>query len=92
MKKIEQYVIEYSESIAKRIKSIMIMSDLDIAGFAEFFEKSTSHIYGILNKTRPLSESFSTEIGQKFDFGGTKVPQDIPRSKVNYRGFLGSSN
>ncbi|WP_196939932.1 hypothetical protein [Sphingobacterium pedocola] len=51
----------------------MNITDLDIAGFAEFFKKSTSHIYGILNHTRPLSEVFATEIGEKLNFDGTKI-------------------
>ena len=65
--------IAYSKDIAQRILTIMEIIDLDIAGFAEFFNKSTSHIYGILNGTRPLSETFAVEIGKKLNFEGNKI-------------------
>lgn len=82
--------IEYSKSIADRILLIMKIADLDVAGFAEFFKKSTSHIYGILNTTRPLSDSFAKEIGDKLGFEGTKIfnlniklPQTIKSSQLS---------
>lgn len=65
--------IEYSKAIAERVLTIMKMTDLDVAGFAEMFKKSTSHIYGILNSTRPLSDSFAKEIGDKLGFEGAKI-------------------
>jgi plasmid maintenance system antidote protein VapI len=64
---------DYSEAIADRIKEIMRIIDLDVAGVAELFGKSTSHIYGIINGTRPLSESFAREIGEKLGFDGSKI-------------------
>lgn len=64
---------EYSQAIAQRILTIMKIIDLDFAGFAEFFGRSTSHVYGILNGTRPLSEVFAREIGEKLEFDGAKI-------------------
>lgn len=86
---------EYSIAIANRIITIMNITDLDIAGFAEFFSKSTSHIYGILNGTRPLSEAFASEIGKKLGFDGTKIfnlnsriPNSISKSEslIKFKG------
>lgn len=64
---------EYSKAIANRVQTIMKITGLDVAGFAEFFKKSTSHIYGILNNTRVLSEVFAREIGDKLEFDGVKI-------------------
>lgn len=64
---------EYSIAIANRIITIMNITDLDIAGFAEFFDMSTSHIYGILNGSRVLSEAFAAKIGKKLGFDGSKI-------------------
>lgn len=95
MRSIQQ---DYSKAIAERIKDIMIIIDLDVAGIAELFGKSTSHIYGIINGTRPLSESFAKEIGEKLGFDGSKIfnlksriPTSISKSeslmifKANYK-------
>lgn len=69
MRNLEQ---DYSKAIAERVKAIMVICNLDIAGFAEFYGKSTSHIYGIINGTRSLSESFALDIGKKLGFDGSK--------------------
>lgn len=63
----------YLKAIADRVQKIMDLIDLDVAGFAELFKKSTSHIYGILNLTRKLSEEFAKEIGEKLEFDGAKI-------------------
>lgn len=80
---------EYLIAIANRIKTIMDITDLDVAGFAEFLNKSTSHIYGILNQNRTVSESFATEIGNKLDFDGarifnlnSRIPSSISKSDL----------
>jgi len=64
---------EYSKAIADRLQLIMEITDLDVPGFAEFFERSTPHIYGILNRNRSLSEVFAKDIGEKLDFDGAKI-------------------
>lgn len=51
----------------------MEITDLDLQGFAEFLNKSSAHLYGILNGTRPLSESLAKEIGDKLGFEGTRI-------------------
>lgn len=63
----------YSTQISKKLLLIMTITDLDIAGFAEFLNRSASHIYGILNQTRPLSDNLASELGKKLNFDGSKI-------------------
>ncbi|MEA5405578.1 hypothetical protein VB776_21740 [Arcicella sp. DC2W] len=65
--------IEYSEKIANKLRRLMEIIDLEVPGFAEFLDKSPSHLYGILNGSRFLSESFAREIGDKLGFDGMKI-------------------
>ncbi|UTA67275.1 hypothetical protein [Emticicia sp. 21SJ11W-3] len=65
--------IAYAEKIAYRLRRIMEIIDLDVPGFADFLDKSTPHLYGILNGSRPLSESLAREIGDKLGFDGIKI-------------------
>ena|SRR5690606_1610864 len=83
---------EYSQAVAKRVQMIMEIIDLDVAGFAEFLNRHTSHIYGILNLTRKLSEVLAKEIGEKLEFDGskifnlnTKIPITISRAELLIR-------
>ncbi|MCA5004054.1 hypothetical protein [Sphingobacterium bovistauri] len=73
----------YSTQISKRLQLIMSIIDLNIVGLAEFLNHSTSHIYGILNQTRPLSDILASELGKKLNFDGSKIfnlNSRIPRS------------
>ncbi len=77
---------KYRLLIAERVRRIMEIIDLDVPGFAEFLDKSSPHIYGISNGSRPLSEALAKEIGEFLEFDGMKIfnlnspiPKDIRR-------------
>ncbi|OJZ05787.1 hypothetical protein [Sphingobacterium sp. 40-24] len=73
----------YSEALADRLRDIMKILGMTVSGFAEFIGRDSSHIYGILNLTRPFSDSFAVHIGIKLGINGAKVLNlniDIPQT------------
>jgi len=79
----------YSEALAERLRDIMNILGMTVSGFAEFIGRDSSHIYGILNLTRPFSDSFAVHIGNKLGINGAKVlnlniaiPQSVSRTET----------
>lgn len=75
--------LDYSKSVAERLKEILALIGLEIAGFAQLINRSPAHIYGILNSQRDLSKSLGREIGDKVGFDGNiifKLNTPIPKS------------
>jgi plasmid maintenance system antidote protein VapI len=70
---------EYAKAISERIKKIMVLSGLEIAGFAEFTSVSESHIYAIVNGTRDLTGDVADKIGIGFNLKGWQI------LKLNYQ-------
>ena len=58
---------DYSKAISLRIKTILALSGLEIAGFAEFTNISESHLYAIINGTRNLTRYSANKIAQRFN-------------------------
>lgn len=63
----------YNERLANRLREIMNILGMTVSGFAEFIGRDSSHIYGILNLTRPFSDSLAVHIGNKLGINGAKV-------------------
>lgn len=63
----------YNERLANRLREIMDILGMTVSGFAEFIGRDSSHIYGILNLTRPFSDSFAVHIGNKLGINGAKI-------------------
>ncbi len=59
--------------MAKRLREIMNILGMTVAGFAEFIGRDSSHIYGILNLTRPFSHALAADIGKKLNVNGSKI-------------------
>ncbi|MCX2477171.1 hypothetical protein OQZ33_22750 [Pedobacter sp. MC2016-05] len=47
---------------------ILKLCDLEVSGFSQLVGKSESHIYGVVNGSRPLSNSFANQIGAILNF------------------------
>ncbi|WP_312363135.1 hypothetical protein [Sphingobacterium sp.] len=78
----------YNERLANRLREIMNILGMTVSGFAEFIGRDSSHIYGILNLTRPFSDSFAVHIGNKLSINGAKVlnlniaiPQSVSKTE-----------
>jgi len=78
----------YNKLIADKLRRIMAITDLNIIGFAEFLDKQSSHLYGILNGSRILSIALAKHIGECLGFDGIKIlnpnysiPMKIARSE-----------
>ena len=63
----------YNERLANRLREIMNILGMTVAGFAEFIGRDSSHIYGILNLTRPFSHALAEDIGKKLNVNGSKI-------------------
>lgn len=79
----------YNEALADRLRNIMNILGMTVSGFAEFIDRDSSHIYGILNLTRPFSDSFAVHIGNKLGINGAKVlnlniaiPQNVSKAET----------
>jgi len=72
---------DYNSFIASRLKRVLEICDLEVSGFAQLTGKSESHIYGILNGSRQLGDSFSKKIGNILNFDAGKIfnlNKDLP--------------
>lgn len=79
----------YNKEVIKRVLLIMEIVDLTVDGFAAFVEREPSHIYGVLNGSRSLSESLALKIGKRLGFNGAKIfklssemPSNISKSDI----------
>lgn len=63
----------YKERLANRLGEIMNILGMTVSGFAEFIGRDSSHIYGILNLTRPFSHALAEDIGKKINASGSKI-------------------
>lgn len=63
----------YNERLANRLREIMNILGMTVAGFAEFIGRDSSHIYGILNLTRSFSHALAEDIGKKLNVNGSKI-------------------
>lgn len=63
----------YNEHLAGRLQEIMNILGMTVSGFAEFIGRDSSHIYGILNITRPFSHALAENIGKKLNINGSKI-------------------
>ncbi|RKE55903.1 hypothetical protein [Sphingobacterium detergens] len=63
----------YNERLANRLREIMNILGMTVSGFAEFIGRDSSHIYGILNLTRPFSHALAEDIGKKLNVNGSKI-------------------
>lgn len=53
--------------LGNRIDKLMTISGLEISGFADFTDVSESHLYAIINGTKPLTENTAQKIAQLFN-------------------------
>lgn len=63
----------YNERLASRLRELMNILGMTVSGFAEFIGRDSSHIYGILNLTRPFSHALAEDIGKKLNINGSKI-------------------
>ena len=63
----------YSIVIRNRIKLIMEIAGLEVAGFAEFTKVSVSHIYAILNGRKSLTSQTANKIAIGFKLNGWNI-------------------
>lgn len=78
-----------NERLANRLRELLNILGMTVSGFAEFIGRDSSHIYGILNLTRPFSDSFAVQIGNKLGINGAKVlnlniaiPQSVSKAET----------
>ncbi len=65
----------YKDELGLRIRLIMELAGLELAGLAEFTGVSESHLYAILNGGRKLTGPLADKIGEKFGLKGWKILQ-----------------
>uniref|UniRef100_F4C8V8 Uncharacterized protein n=1 Tax=Sphingobacterium sp. (strain 21) TaxID=743722 RepID=F4C8V8_SPHS2 len=65
--------LEYNRQIIERFKRIIVLTELEVDGFAEFVNVTYSHIQGIINGSRSLSQVLARKIGKKLEFDGSKI-------------------
>jgi hypothetical protein len=63
----------YNKKLAERLYQIMNILDMTYIGFAEFTGRDVSHIYGIINQSRPFNDTFAEHIGNKLGIKGAKI-------------------
>ena len=63
----------YSIVIRERLKLIMEISGLEVAGFSEFTKVSVSHIYAILNGRKSLTAQTANKIAIGFKLNGWNI-------------------
>ena len=69
----------YKEFISTRIANLLQMSGLEMEGFAEYLNISTSHMYAIQNGTRDLTADIANRMGNAFNISGGNI------LRANYR-------
>lgn len=57
---------DYSKALRERIKKLMMLSGLEIPGFADFIGLSESHVYAIVNGTREVTGEVCSKITKSF--------------------------
>lgn len=84
---------EYKTIVAKRVKAIQLLSDLEIEGFAQITGLSKDIFYSIYSGRRRLTPETAKIIGQSLDFDGsiifdlnTPIPVSIKNS-INLKRF-----
>ena len=63
----------YSIVIRERLKLIMEIAGLEVAGFSEFTKVSVSHIYAILNGRKSLTAQTANKIAIGFKLNGWNI-------------------
>jgi len=78
---------EYSKALGERIKILMEIAGLELAGMAEFTKISDSHLYSLINGTRNLTGKTAEKLANSFGLEGWmllnlnyKIPQSIRKS------------
>lgn len=78
---------EYSKALGERIKMLMEIAGLELAGIAEFTKISDSHLYSLINGTRNLTGKTAEKLANSFGLEGWmllnlnhKIPQSIRKS------------
>jgi len=77
----------YKEFIATRVEDLMNLAGLEVEGFAEYLNISTSHMYAIQNGTRELTSEIANRMGTAFNISGAdilrasyRLPKNLKRS------------
>ena len=79
--------VEYSKALGERIKFLMEITGLELAGIAEFTKISDSHLYSLINGTRNLTGKTAERLANSFGLEGWmllnlnhKIPHSIRKS------------
>lgn len=78
---------EYSKALGERIKLLMEIAGLELAGIAEFTKISDSHLYSLINGMRNLTGKTAEKLANSFGLEGWmllnlnhKIPHSIRKS------------
>lgn len=78
---------EYSKALGIRIKNLMKVAGLELAGMVEFTKISDSHLYALINGNRTLTGKTADKLTRKFGLEGWmllkldyKIPQSIRKA------------